>query len=240
MPSLNRLSASISVTSRGGALSWRIVATTATGSVAETMAPTMNASTSGQARGIVEDDGDDGGADDHARDRQQRHAAERSPELDRVESIGRLEDEAGEQDGHRDGGRDVEVATRRERRDDQPDHDHRHRVLQAKPARDERDQRHRDEHGDQDQQRDGRLRTDHRRHATRAERRQMGGSATPEEALGARWPRCSPSAGDRSPAGWRRPRRDSFARSAFDPATRCTPGRDGRSRRATSRCSARS
>jgi hypothetical protein len=47
VPSLKRLSASTSVTRRRGAASLRIVLTTATGSVAETIAPTRKASLTG-------------------------------------------------------------------------------------------------------------------------------------------------------------------------------------------------
>ena len=49
VPSLNRLSASTSVARRPGACRWRNVAMTATGSVADTIAPTRNAEPSGTA-----------------------------------------------------------------------------------------------------------------------------------------------------------------------------------------------
>ena len=245
MPSLNRLSASIRVTSRGGAWSWRMVATTATGSVAETIAPTMNASTERHSGSVVEDHGHDGSDHDHAGDGQERDAAERAPQLHGIEPIGCFEDEPGQQDGHREGRRHVQVAAPREGRHHQPDDDHRDRVLHAKPARHERDQRHRDQHGHQDQQRDGCLRTDHRvmlrgRDGVNGRRPLRRTAIDGGRAPAVRLRPCWPIAGARQRAGSRRLRPGRSVRSACDRATRCSRDPCGRSPRATSRCSARS
>ena len=148
VPSLNRLSASTSVASRAGAPRVRNVAMTETGSVAETMAPTMNAS-DGCSPVAVRTSGDDAGRNEDARDGQDRRPDEGLPELGDVEPVRRLEHEPGHEDDEHELGRDREMGRRPDPGDDQPEQDERDAVRQAGAAGQEGDERGRRDEGDE-------------------------------------------------------------------------------------------
>ena len=83
--------------------------------------PTTNASSSGSPVAMWSTIATTAAHDEHAGDRQQRHAAERSPKLVAVESIGGLEDETREQEVTATAGRDLDhVAAQRHDRDSSP------------------------------------------------------------------------------------------------------------------------
>ena len=108
VPSLNRLSASTSVASRAGAPRRRNVAMTATGSVAETMAPTMNASGRLQP-GRRQDDDATTPADTSTPGAARTPTTDEGlPQLRDVEPVRRLEHEPGHEDDEDELGRDLD------------------------------------------------------------------------------------------------------------------------------------
>ena len=152
MPSLRRLSPSTSVDSAGGTRSRLKVATTAAGSVAETIAPTMNARSSRRPVPTFRTSATIRRRDQDAGDGQQGEAAEPAPELGEAEAIGRLEDEAGQEHEQDEVGRHVErrVAGRLgDDADDEPRDDQGDRVRQPEGSGDDRDERGQAEQADQ-------------------------------------------------------------------------------------------
>ena len=120
VPSLNRLSASTSVASRFGAPRLLKVAMTDTGSVADTMAPTMNASdrsspVAASAKATTAADTRTPGMARIATPRKVR------AKLREVEAIGRLEHEARHEDDQDELRRHVERRRRPDGRDQQPE-----------------------------------------------------------------------------------------------------------------------
>ena len=108
MPSLSRLSPSTIVASDRSVLRRLNVATTAAGSVAETIAPTTKASSNGRPVASAQDDGDDHGRDQDAGDREHQQPAEPATELADPQPIAGLEDEARQQHDEHEVGRDLE------------------------------------------------------------------------------------------------------------------------------------
>ena len=150
VPSLSRLSASTAVASRSGACSRLNVAITAAGSVAATIAPTMNAEvkprpvvawrTSPTTKATISTAGDG----------QEQDADEGRTELGQVDPEGRLEDQAGQEHGQHQVRRDRDAGARMDDSDRQAKQDQADCVRQPDPFRDQGDEHGRRQQGDDD------------------------------------------------------------------------------------------